>query len=126
MIEATLRSSVAELDQIRHEDTPINPHTPTHEEYLPSRVAVRKSDSGGGEIWLEVVAGRGLWLFAIRHLLTSTLRALKKHKWTVLNAPSGVEWMTSDDPVIPLNYYAPGRYDFKSGWGIRGRRSFSR
>ena len=38
----------------------------------------------------------------------------------MLNAPSGVEWMTSDDPVIPLNYYARGRYDFKGGCGNRG------
>jgi hypothetical protein len=120
MIETTLRSSVAKIEQIRHEDTPLIPRTPTHEEYLPSRVIVRKSDSGGGEIGLEVVAGRGLWLFAIRHLLTSTLRALENHKWTVLNAPSGVEWMTSDDPVTPLNYYARGRYDFKGGWGNKG------
>jgi hypothetical protein len=120
MIETTLRSSVATREQIRHKDTPLTPLTPTHEAYLPSRVTVRKSAAGGGEIGLEMVAGRGLWLFAIRHLLTSTLRALENHKWTVLNAPSGVEWMTSDDPVIPLNYYAPGRYDFKGGWGNKG------
>ena len=75
VIQTTLRSSVAKIEQIRHGDTPLIPRTPTHEEYLPSRVTVRKSDSGGGESGLEVVAGRGLWLFAIRHLLTSTLRA---------------------------------------------------
>jgi len=31
-----------------------------------------------------------------------------------------MNWITSDDPVIKLNYFNPEKYDFKGGWGSKG------
>ena len=70
----------------------------------------------------EVVAGRGLWLFSIKHLLTRTLKVLHEHRWSILAPPDGLSWFTSDDPVMRLNYYANGSYDFKGGWGNPGTK----
>jgi hypothetical protein len=65
------------------------------------------------------VVGRGLWFYTMKHTLTKTLKALHKPKWTILEAPSRLEWFTSDDPVICLNYRSESGYDFKGGWNRR-------
>lgn len=90
-------------------------------ELLPLKVSkelVADSDYGG--LRAEVLLGRGLWLFSIKHLLASTYQVLKQHAWSVIKAPEGVEWLTSDNPVLKLNYYGSGSYDFKGGWGNKG------
>ena len=50
----------------------------------------------------------------------SRVTTLLKHRWTILRPPPGIRWLTSDDPVIRLNYYGPGKYDFEGGWGRNG------
>lgn len=64
--------------------------------------------------------GRSLWLFSLKHTLTETIDALYQQRWTILTPPDGLSWFTSDDPVIKLNFYGNGKYDFKGGWGNRG------
>jgi hypothetical protein len=119
-IAETLRSSVAKMRDAESSDTAVSTGRPHHAEDIPMRVRIDRSQPVGPQLGLEVVAGRGLWLFAIRHLLSMTVRALERHRWFVLTAPDGVAWPTSDDPVIPLNYYKAGHYDFKGGWGSKG------
>ena len=48
------------------------------------------------------------------------LPVLLRHRWTVVKPYRGMEWFTSDHPVIRLNYHADGRYDFRGGWGSPG------
>ena len=64
----------------------------------------------------KVVVGRALWFYSMRHLLTNTLKILRRHKWTILEAPSRLAWFTSDDPVICLNFRSEVDYDFDGGW----------
>ena len=60
---------------------------------------------------------KGLYLFALKHLLTKTISVLGKHQWHIIHAEDGVSFPTSDDPVICLNYNSEHEYDFKGGWG---------
>lgn len=95
--------------------------SPNDSEYMPFRLT--KSIEPGqtfGTLKAEVVAGRGLWLFNIKHILTQTLKVLHQHRWSILTPPDGLSWFTSDDPVIRLNYYANGSYDFRGGWSNPG------
>jgi hypothetical protein len=96
-----------------------------HSEYFPIRVN-REDLQNIGEVRLQVqtIAGRGLWLFSLRRLLTNTIKALYSHRWTILQCPAGFTWATSDDPVIKLNYQSPLRYDFGGGWGSAGTEIF--
>lgn len=77
-----------------------------------------------GMLGIETVVGRGLWLFSLKQLLTRTVNALMAHKWTILRSPEGIEWLTSDDPVVRLNYHNPTKYDFGGGWGSVGTEIF--
>ena len=65
---------------------------------------------------MKVVVGRGLWFYTMKHTLTTTLKVLHNHKWTILEAPAGLGWFTSDDPVICLNFRSESDYDFDGGW----------
>lgn len=66
------------------------------------------------------MVGRGVWLFNMRHLLAGSARVLHDHKWSILAPHERLSWLTSDDPVIRLNYYGVGKYDFKGGCGNPG------
>ena len=69
---------------------------------------------------VETIIGRSMWLYGIKHILTNTVKVLLQHKWCILHAAPGIEWATSDDPVICLNYYENRSYDFGGGWGNKG------
>jgi len=69
------------------------------------------------EIRIETSPGRSTWLYSIRHLLKNTANILHQNKWTILLPAKGMTWPTSDNPVIRLNYYKPGKYDFRGGVG---------
>ncbi|MGA2252910.1 DUF4238 domain-containing protein [Terracidiphilus sp.] len=113
-VEAALAEAKASGREIIHESSP-------NSEYFPMRVD-RKDlpDEKKVQFTTKVVVGRGLWFFSMKHLLTKTLEVLHKHKWTVLEAPAGMRWFTSDDPVICLNFRSESDYDFKGGWNRKG------
>jgi hypothetical protein len=78
------------------------------------------TDAQPGQIGLRTIVGRGLWLFQIKRLLTHTVDALLAHRWTIIRSPAGINWLTSDDPVIRLNFESPTNYDMRGGWGSSG------
>jgi hypothetical protein len=53
-----------------------------------------------GEIGVEMLTGRKLWLWSIQRALTETLPVLYQHRWTILRPPQRMTWLTSDNPVI--------------------------
>lgn len=68
----------------------------------------------------EVTIGRRSWIASMRHLLTGIAKKLSRHRWSVAEPADGFEWPITDHPVLRLNYYATGKYDFKGGWGQPG------
>lgn len=88
---------------------------------LPARVRTRfEPGKEVGELGVEIVLGRGLWIWSMKQTLTSTAKVLFKHKWTIFRAPPGVQWITSDNPVLRLNFDSESKYNFKGGWGNPG------
>ena len=114
----SVERSVRELEANLAAGKPIDLKSPAVGQHFPARVKVERGhDPSTSLIRVEAIVGRSYWLFAIQNLLTKTVTHLEKHRWTVLRAPRGVRWLTSDDPVVKLNWYEPGKYDFKGGWG---------
>jgi hypothetical protein len=81
---------------------------------IPIKVTVNKDMQ---QVQVNSLIGKGMYLFALKHLLTKTVSAMEKHKWYVIHAANGVSFPTSDDPVICLNYNSGNDYDFNGGWG---------
>jgi Protein of unknown function (DUF4238) len=88
---------------------------------LPIRVTTEiEPGAEVGVLKVETLVGRSFWLWSLPRLLTRTYKVLLGHAWTILRPPRGVNWVTSDNPVVKLN----GRYDFKGGWGSKGTEIF--
>jgi uncharacterized protein DUF4238 len=125
LLNETLANAVRELEAAKKAGKTIERKKVPNSEYIPLRVTTEIVPGEKiGRAKAEVIAGRGLWLYSIKHLLTQTVNALFNYKWTILRAPDGLNWFTSDDPVVKLNYYADGKYDFGGGYGKPGTEIF--
>ena len=119
--DKTLRDAVSTLESAKRSGQTVTTAKFPNSEYIPIRVTTAiEAGQEFGTVKSELVVGRGLWLFGIRHSLTKTIEVLLNHRWTILLAPDGLNWFTSDNPVIRLNYYGEGKYDFRGGWGKKG------
>lgn len=95
--------------------------TPKYADLLPIRVSAEpNADGDGGTLRVETDIGRGYWLFQIKHLLSNTAAVLHQHRWSMMVAPEGVEWITSDDPVLKLNFQSEREFNFGGGWASAG------
>jgi hypothetical protein len=124
-LDDTLKDSVHQLELAKKSGKVLLTSKTTNSEYIPIRISTnREPGQKFGELKAEVIAGRGLWFFGMRHLLTKTIDVLLNQRWTILMAPDDLTWFTSDDPVVRVNYYGEGQYDFRGGWGKEGTEIF--
>ncbi|MGG5359197.1 MULTISPECIES: DUF4238 domain-containing protein [unclassified Enterococcus] len=89
-----------------------------YDNFIPLKVDIQKLDEEKSGLNIQTIAGKSLWLFCIKHFLTSTYKILNKISWCIYDAPNNFEWVTSDDPVIFLNYFNKNNYNFNGGWGV--------
>ncbi len=121
ILQDSLEKLVREYELAKRSGKPMMAPKAPYSEYIPLRVTSElEPGQAFGKVKAEVIAGRGFWLFSIRHLLTKTASVLHEHKWSLLKPPDGLAWLTSDNPVLRLNYYPDGTYDFNGGWGNPG------
>ena len=121
LLDGVLRETVGKLEEAKRSGMPIQPAHVAYSEYLPIRTHKEIVPGEGiGTLRVETVAGRGFWLYSLKHLLTTTLKVLFDHRWTIVKPHGDACWFTSDDPVIKLNYNSPLDYNLKGGWGWKG------
>lgn len=121
ILQDTVERSVREIEAIYRAGGSIKGTSAVVDHGLPARVRIEHGqDDSTSRIGIEMVVGRQYWLFSIRRLLTATLKHLQSHRWTVLRSPRGMQWLTSDDPVIKLNWHDSENHDFQGGWGSPG------
>lgn len=119
-----LNDTLSEVKRALTQRTTVSPQTVgrAYDSLLPVQVEQRQ-DEGDSEIatlQARVLLGRSTALFGLRVLLDQTIRALNAHRWTILRAPDGIRWLTSDNPVVKVTIETNGRYRFSTAWGVPG------
>jgi hypothetical protein len=122
LLDRTLKNAVRKLETARESGQAVaKSRTASDRSSFPIRVTTQVvPGEATGTLKAEILSGRALWLAPMKRLLTKTATIPHKHHWTILSPPPGLRWFTSDDPVLCLNYYSEGKYDFKGGWNNKG------
>jgi hypothetical protein len=83
------------------------------------KVSIKPLTGGGDKagVRAETKSARSLWMATQRHHLTNNLHHIVNHRFRVAYAFGDEEWPLCDHPVLTLNYYERGKYDFEAGWG---------
>jgi len=125
MMEETLYELVEKMKSAQEGSIEPAQERPVRSDF-PVRVHIRPSETNAemAELRVETVAGRGVWLWGQRHLLSGVASHLHEHRWTILVAPDGITWPATDNPVVRLNFHKEGKYDFGGGWGSTGTEIF--
>jgi hypothetical protein len=90
-------------------------------EQIPFKISIVKiNDDDTTLLRADAVIGRSMWLWHIKRIVKISETILSRHKWIIIEAAPSIEWPTSDDPVIRLNYYDDNNYDFKGGINRKG------
>lgn len=120
-----LKNIVEELQELKASGKLPKRDKSNHSCLLPIKVKTEfQPNQDVGTLRVETTVGRGYWLYNIKYLLENTVKHLLKHQWTILHSPKEIEWLTSDDPVIKLNYNSLAEYDYGGGWGSAGTEIF--
>ncbi|EKO3618610.1 MULTISPECIES: DUF4238 domain-containing protein [Vibrio] len=83
---------------------------------LPMKVEIEEDGNDAFIVKVTWLAGRASWLWSIKHVLTTVAEQLHQNSWTILYPANGMSWLTSDNPVVRLNYDNGKSYDFNGGW----------
>jgi Protein of unknown function (DUF4238) len=121
IMQKSLTDSVQKWEETKSTGKAIAHQTSRATKDFPSKVT-KAIEPGAetGTLKVEVDVGRGLWLWSLRQDYAATMAALHLLKTTILRPPAGLNWLTSDDPVVKVNYYSPKEYDFGGGYGHAG------
>lgn len=114
----TIEDSVRKLEKAVKSGTPLPETVADSANAFPLKVSIENNTDGSGKLEAKTIVGRRLWLWNVRHLLTSTINRLPAYRWTILHAPTGISWPTTDNPVVRLNFTNSSNYDFGGGWGV--------
>ncbi|SDD45001.1 Protein of unknown function [Paenibacillus sp. UNCCL117] len=112
ILEGAMKSAISKMKANKSQGHNSAPESDPDSKMIPMKLTKEiNNNSEMGQLKSELILGRGLWLFAIRHIMSNTYKVLNNHSWSILRAPEGMEWITSDNPVVRLNYYGAGSLD---------------
>jgi hypothetical protein len=121
VLQECVENVVQKLEDARRSGESLTQAKFPNSENLPIRVTTEiKPGEKFGTVKAETLVGRSAWLFSIKHSLSQTANILQNHKWTILRSPDDMNWFTSDNPVVRLDYHSAQKYDFDGGWGSPG------
>lgn len=121
LITDTLEKSVARLEAAAKAGIKLQSHPADDaENKLPIKVSRITNAEGTEGVQVTALNGRKMWIWQLRHVLTHTIDRLPKYRWTILHAPPGMTWPTSDNPLVKISFNARGEYYLDGGWATPG------
>jgi hypothetical protein len=118
-MDETMQRSVRDLEEAVDRNERLECGSEDADALSLFKISIEPLPDGGGKLKAETIICRRMWIWQMRHLLTKTLGRVPAHKWTILHAPHGMSWPTSDNPLIRLNFQDSENYDFGGGWGVK-------
>ena len=117
VLEATMKETSEKIMEAKRKGKSFTVKNSVKDDLIPIKLSFEPNAVESGTIYLtaETAIGRKIWLSHIRRMVDKNIDILRKHKWTIIEASSNVEWPTSDDPVICLGYRDKNDYDFQGG-----------
>lgn len=91
---------------------------------LPLKLGRVENSDDSVNIQAKVLNGRRFWIWRIEHILKNTINSIQVPRWTILHAPLGTSWPTTDNPLIRLKVKANGKISLDSGWEVTGTMIF--
>lgn len=119
LMTETLQSSIKRIEDAIKRKEPSRSEDQECDYRAMFKVKIERNAEGEGQVYAETLVGRRLWIWQMKRILSHTLRKIPRHRWTILHAPSGMSWPTSDNPVVRLNYNSPNDYNFNGGWDVK-------
>lgn len=86
-----------------------------YNKFIPLKIDFSEKINDVVGVNINSIVGKSSWLFALKYHLNSTYKVLESVSWCVYDAPNNFSWVTSDDPVILLNYFDNNNYNFNGG-----------
>ena len=123
MLDRIIRESIQRLEEAKTKGVILNEQSERSEFSDHIEVAIEPPAVPGSDQAMVRAAfpvGRRLWIATMRYLLTGAAETLCRHRLSVAEPDGDAEWPLTDHPALRLNYYKPGHYDFRGGWGNRG------
>jgi hypothetical protein len=123
MLERILQESLRRLEEAKEKGTVLKTKLARNELTDLLKVTIEPStdpESNQVRVGAEMITGRRTWIAIMRHLLTGVAKTLWSHRWSVAELAGDAEWPLTDHPVLRLNVYKSGHYDFRGGWGSPG------
>jgi len=123
-IPETLEAVLKELAHKSAADIAAEAAKPDDHNYLREKLRItidQVPDSDGvALVQAQISSSRTAWLRFMRRMLTDRIELFCQHRWRVMKLAGDAESPLTDHPVLTLNYYGPGKYDFGAGWGRQG------
>ncbi|WP_440060771.1 DUF4238 domain-containing protein [Pseudomonas syringae] len=125
ILAESMEESVAKFGVVLASGAKLEP-VPVGDPYskLPLRIRRVKHENGEEGLEARVLNGRKFWIWSLNHILKDLIHRMPVHRWTILHAPPGVTWPTTDDPFTRLGVGANGNLSLEGGWGVVGTRLF--
>lgn len=125
LIQQTLGKTVADLEAGRTSEPRAEAQLGEGVVEPPINVRItRNAEDGGGKLEAKVLTGRRLWQAEITRYVARTYRMLHRLKWSIVRAPSGLAWPTSDNPAVVVRLDDKGQGFFGEGWVVPGTSLF--
>lgn len=121
ILNATIESAIDDIrDKLTRGEPLVQPPVEFRSHSIGVSMTPAEDDAERTNVNVSVVIGREQWLDSIENVVNNVSRILDNHDWRVIRPHAGWRWVTSDKPVLRLNYFANGEYNFDGRYGDPG------